>query len=508
MADILRVTTPLVPSNQSVHPVKAPQESGAIFNIQDVTRVQKTNPEAETQQQHNTLFGQDMPNIMMNLLKDPAVTVTFLRNIFLLQDIVGLLSANNQSVTEELENLFAALMVGKEDIVPEMLSQDADSTRFQGALFEMLKNLLAQNPHNNELRGEVVRFLKGLSGQMNQRDILDALSNNLRFLSDTLSSSAGLSGKLSEMSQLLRQSEAGKNFPLLRSEIQNLLREVEGSILFSPKLEKVVSITSYNLSRYQDNLAFLQESGMRLFDLIPDAAGKNSLMNAVADFIALLTLSDPSEKNILKDVGKTLTEGLQKQAFTDKIRELVDAIARGGDGKQNSKVMDALVKILQLQTEDETIKLLSSGKLEKIIESLLSSPCNFTPLLHFIVPVEFMNMRSFAEMWINPNGEEDQAAAGQEAEKSTHMLIVFDIANIGRFEAELYVKGEVIDLSLFCPPAYINEFSSVSVDLKRSVQGLPYRFGDIFVKKLERSRSLIEVFTSLPNRRAGLDVKI
>lgn len=52
---------------------------------------------------------------------------------------------------------------------------------------------------------------------------------------------------------------------------------------------------------------------------------------------------------------------------------------------------------------------LSADKVEKIIHSLLSSPCNFTPLLHFVLPVQYQDLHSFAEIWINPNGGEDDS---------------------------------------------------------------------------------------------------
>ena len=35
-----------------------------------------------------------------------------------------------------------------------------------------------------------------------------------------------------------------------------------------------------------------------------------------------------------------------------------------------------------------------------------------------------------------------------------------------------------------------------------------YRLGDVRVERLERSRSLMDVFRSLPYKRTGVDVKI
>jgi len=59
-------------------------------------------------------------------------------------------------------------------------------------------------------------------------------------------------------------------------------------------------------------------------------------------------------------------------------------------------------------------------------------------------------MKSFAEIWINPNGSEDERNSSERSGKrNIHMLIVFDIEGIGQFEAELNVLDQTIDFSLF-----------------------------------------------------------
>lgn len=73
---------------------------------------------------------------------------------------------------------------------------------------------------------------------------------------------------------------------------------------------------------------------------------------------------------------------------------------------------------------------LSADKVEKIIHSLLSSPCNFTPLLHFVLPVQYQDLHSFAEIWINPNGGEDDSTRREAPGETIHMLLVFDMEHI------------------------------------------------------------------------------
>ena len=185
------------------------------------------------------------------------------------------------------------------------------------------------------------------------------------------------------------------------------------------------------------------------------------------------------------------------------------APSRRGQPRQGSSIMDILAQIIGKEAKDKELTLVNSEKIERIIHSLLSSPCNFTPLLHYVVPVQYENMRAFAELWINPNGQEDEKEQDRDGERNIHMLVVFDLEGIGRFETELYVREQTIDLSLFCPPPYVRVFErALKNGLSASMAGLSYKLGEFRVERLERTRSLMDVFKSLPYKRTGVNVKI
>jgi hypothetical protein len=168
--------------------------------------------------------------------------------------------------------------------------------------------------------------------------------------------------------------------------------------------------------------------------------------------------------------------------------------------------MKVLSTIIEKCASDDDIIKVNPESVDKIIHSLLSSPCNYTPLLHFIIPVEYMDMKSFAEVWINPNAEEESQKGG--GEQNIHMLIVFDIEGVGQFETELFVKGKKIDLTLFCPQRYAVQFSQIAPQLRQCIAFSEYSFNEIKFEEMKETRSLIQVFKSLPYKRTGVDVRI
>ena len=468
MADILRVTTPLVNKSQTVE-TKPNVDLTTPFPIQDTTRVTQTNPQSELLQQNNGMVQQEETSAMLlNLLKDPSVTVNFLKGISTMGALIKLLPVNNSPFTKEIEQMFGEMLVPSDQIAAEMGRQENASTFFKGEIFELLRDCLRQNPEHTELREATVSFLKAVTQFHGREEALGSVANSLEYLADTLSSSKGLSAQLTNLAARFRAPEAVEEFPVLRQDTLNLLDEVEESILFSNKTEKVVRMAIYNLSRFNDNGTFLQESVSRMLLQLRGDQARENFLHALEEFLEA-----------------------EKQP-----------------ARENRTALGVLTRILQRQTSSQEIMSLGADKVEKIIHSLLSSPCNFTPLLHYVLPVQYEDIQSFAEIWINPNGGEDDRDHPGGAERVIHMLLSFDVASIGQFELELYVRDKTIDFSLYCPPAYMSVYGDIKNDLRSCTQGTGYRFGDIRVDRLDRPRSLMDVFKSLPYKRTGVDVKV
>ncbi len=515
MADILKISTPLV-ERLPTQAVRPSADAAIPFDLSDVTRVLQTTDPSELLQQ-NTAFlpkENETPKILADLLKDPAVTATMIRNISMLQEVVHLLPGTNTALTQEIEQLFNALLIAPQDIVPELTRQAESTTLFKGELFNQLRSLLQQatatstgtastssasvaesflsslpfvssssssaaqpQAPNPELATSIGVLLKGINATFARQDVLNSVANNLTYLANNLSASPRLFEQLTDLTKALRAPDAQQNFHLLKEQVTDVLRAVEKSILFTPQMEKIVPLVAYNLSRYNDN-----------DDFLPDALR--------------LLLS-----NMNGDAQKAeLVEKLQ--AYIDKFLPQSSVhSARGAE--EPSQVIDVLAKIIGTQAQSEELQLVSGDKFEKIVHSLLSSPSNFTPLLHFIVPVEYMDMKAFAEIWIDPNAEDETGKrSSSNTAENTHMLMVFDVEGVGRFEAELYVIKKRIALNLLCPAAYLTELKDIGPAIRQAVSQLGYSFDTINIDRLDHTHSLMEVFTDLPHKRMGMDVKI
>ena len=473
MPDFLRVTKPLVTQNQNIPPKPSAEASGA-FNIQSSTKVIQTHNQSEILKQNNGMnTGNDVPTLLLNLLKDPTVTVSYLKNIFMLEELFSLLPINNNTVTTEMVDILGTLLLRPEHLTEEMRRQMRGATAFSGELFDALREISAQNKDKTEVQLAIARLLRSINSMASQREILDSVANNLSFLRGQLSASKALSAKLDELIAGFRAENAPENFSSLKSEALALTKTIEDSILFSPKLGKTLSILIYNLSRYNVSSDNAAEAAFRLSQyLAPSQRGElKTLMQA--------------------HIGEILTENGQP-------------IAKTASGNE-SQVMASLVKLIQQQIEMGT-SAADEIKLEKMLHSLLSSPCNFTPLLHFILPLQYNDMRAFAELWVNPDSDEKDMP--ENVSHGTHLLMVIDIEGVGRHEAEFFAYNSTIDFFLHCPQGCESGYEELMKSMPKLLYGTQYHLGKTEVLTFESTRSLMDVFKSLPYRRVGVDVKI
>ena len=468
MPDFLRVTKPLITQNQNIQP-KPGTEPSTNFNIQTTTKVIQTHNQSELLKQNNGMTdGNDVPTLLLDLLKDPSVTASYLKNIFMLEELYKLLPANNKTVSTDIQDVLGTLLISPENLTDEVLRQLKGSTAFSGELFDFLREISAQKSDRPEVQIAIAKLLRSINNMGNQREILDSVANNLSYLREQLAPSKALSEKLDLLIAGFRSETAPNDFSSLKSDALALTKVIEDSILFSPSLGKTISILVYNLSRYNPNGDYVAESAYRL-----------------SQFLA------PNQKMELKVL----------------VQSYLESALLGGDrqGEIDSQVMSSLISLISQQAELQDSPA-DALKLEKMLHSLLSSPCNFTPLLHFILPLQYNDMRAFAELWINPDSDENDMP--DSSERGVHLLMVVDVESVGRFEAEFFVYNSTVDFSLYCPRGCEKGYEEFMKSFPKLLVGTPYHTGKTEVLTFENTRSLMDVFKSLPYRRVGVDVKI
>lgn len=534
MAEFLRVTQPIVNRAVNVNAQGKPQANPTVpFQIVDASKVQSMSTSKQMAEQNQTLLLEaDQPSILSQMLQDPSATVHFLRTIYLLQEVVGMMPMVDNPVSKEIEELFNNLLLKPEDIVGEMMKQEQSSTLFRGELFDNLRNMIdemcrfdeqnlkealgdnktngflsnlfastgetnktAENLMNNikngtlpsdlqeafrdagvtnyegQIKNDIATLLRNMNGVASRRDILTSIGNNLSYLADALAPHKSLAEQLRNLSEWFKNPNEDFDFQKVKQLVNQYTSQIEKSVLYNDRIAKNVSILQYNFSRYTETTEGLEKATENMFKYLMD------------------------EKD--------------KVEFRDMVYKEVMGMSSEEGKESSSRVMTTLCKLIEKQVENSTLTNLNGEKIEKIIYSLLSSPTNFTPLLHYVIPVEYMNLRAFAEVWIDPicEGEEENNKKGSKSDM-TQVLVAFDIDKLGRFETELMIHKNRMSAYVYVPTDYYEMFKDMNVDVVQAISKTSYSFDKVEVRPLAAPRSLMEVFKTLPIRRTGINVTV
>ncbi len=204
------------------------------FHLQEIARRSKQTPGELAGAELRARPAEETSALLMNMLKDPAVTVGFLKNIFAMQEVIRLLPANNSPFTEEMEKLFDQLMVKPESIGAQLRRQELDTTAFKGELFDFLRDAMAQYPEQRELHSAVLGFLKALTLSTCQEEILGAVAYDLQFLAGAVEPSKALSAALTELSRQFLAPQAQQRFPNSSAKCFGSLRSYRKAFCIPP----------------------------------------------------------------------------------------------------------------------------------------------------------------------------------------------------------------------------------------------------------------------------------
>jgi len=166
--------------------------------------------------------------------------------------------------------------------------------------------------------------------------------------------------------------------------------------------------------------------------------------------------------------------------------------------------MENMLDFLIKNINDPSLKSLSDMSRPDMIQGLLSAPGVFTPLLHFLVPMNMEGMKAFGELWADPDADRDP----ETGESDNHLFLCFEIEDAGYFELEVYARGKSVNAALMCPAGTERSYLPIKEMLPDLAAACGYSAEKVMIQPLKRKRDLTNIFPKLNERRTGLNVRI
>ena len=376
MADILQITTPALPRNY-VNPnvTQAPQDQFQLANTDQVTSAQQR---TDQQTQDNADYAGEnlLRPLELAISQNPSMTAQSVQSL-MTEELMNALKASGNTVgLDELTALANEILLTPENLPADMMEQAKNSTVFNGKLFDMLRNLtnLSEKAFGgSEIRDNVTSFLKSYINATTPEDVMKSLSTTFSYMSNEMFASRSISEELSSLAQKFADNNALQNFPELKEQALETMKNSSGSLLMTDRLKGIISLVSYNLSRIQNTPDGMKNAFDKLIDSMlqsPDIPKDMAfeLQKAFEEFVETAKLPDDVKSFTL---GRELVDMGSLSA-----NKLADSVKNFANHMDNPVFLDSLSDIETtngLFSIKEILSLITPEKNLSDIDNMLES---------------------------------------------------------------------------------------------------------------------------------------
>ena len=192
--------------------------------------------------------------------------------------------------------------------------------------------------------------------------------------------------------------------------------------------------------------------------------------------------------------------------------EIIDKMAVKSELPQHgirppvSSTLDNLTDFIQTNINNPALKSLDSFNASNLLQSLLNAPGVFTPLAHYILPLEVANTRAFGELWVDNDENNPNNTPG--TQRNYHLFLTFDVESIGRFELDMYALGDNVNLSMLYPPRFEREVEPMKDRVNKIIHNIGYKTQAFETAPLKKPHNLVEVFPKITDKRITLNKRV
>lgn len=268
-------------------------------------------------------------------------------------------------------------------------------------------------------------------------------------------------------------------------------------------------LANYNRGKLNgtDALKMLTD-GLFLKGEYPEAEQNSALM--LADFSKVNTMQELIDNlnSLLRDMPDIPLRERLYGVFVDIIDKMSvkNELPQHGIRPPVSSTLDNLTDFIEKNINNPALKSLDSFNAANLLQSLLNAPGVFTPLAHYILPLEVNNTRAFGELWVDNDENNPNNTPG--TQRNYHLFLTFDVESIGRFEVDMYAIGEEVNLTLLYPTRFDKEIDAMKERITKIIRNSGYSARTFETAPLKKPHNLVEIFPKITDKRTTLNTRV
>lgn len=464
VAEILKITSP-VKVNNRIDNLPKKQPTDKIFDLLHPERIeQKIAPKLEKTQGYagkESLLQDLNKEILLPLLRSTTSQSDAMKRL------VSMGALLESSLGLDADGILDKIFLKPHELLEELMKREQGETIFKGEFFDSLR-LLARMEGQPSLKEAIVNVLKYFDGYVNQDYSLESILKQSQNLLKNLPKSQAelIRVQVETLSTLIQ--DKGMNFKEINSFLKNSFVPALGSLIrgfqYSEKTRDQVLDIVHHIVRYDKGDASRLEEAVSLL-------GEE-----------LKQLTDLTEED-LHDMAKLLLQ-------------------HGKEARENSKETQLSSFLSQIFEKVATGK--ANGAAQQLLFSLIQSESPTLPLMHFMIPIQFMEENTYGEFFIDKDCEERKG----DAKEAKNIFFIIQSDKYGNFEVDLLARDQMIDLEIKCPERLVDAVKGTRGKLKDIIEDQGYRLSGYQVGRYDGSTSILKRFPKLGLRKVGMDVKV
>ena len=265
-------------------------------------------------------------------------------------------------------------------------------------------------------------------------------------------------------------------------------------------------LAAYSRGR-QTGLQTLHDMVKGLF--IDDKTGEMSAQFA-QDFSKLHTIQEVIDK--LNEVLRAMPDLPIRERLYGAFVDVIDKMALKNELPQHGvrppvkSTLDSLTDFIQENINHPALKSLDSFNATNLLQSLLNAPGVFTPLAHYILPLDVDGTKAFGELWVDNDENNPNNTPG--TQRNYHLFLTFDVESIGCFEVDLYALGDEVNLTLLYPQRFEKQIEPMKDRINKVVRNVGYNTRTFETAPLKTPHNLTEIFPKIVDKRTTLNTRV
>jgi len=534
MADITKITSPIIPRENLGSKNRPVSEQ--TFEINNPGRVNK--PAQDKNIRDSDSGGQAMWDNLGRAAVQPILRDTgdLMLNIQKMISLIQMgISTSDVMQNEEVRELMQQIFTSPDDLLAALKQQEEASVLFRGEAFHVLRDILGKFEQNPQVKDAVIHLLKTYDYHVNTKNSIKTVLYSCENLLDFMFSKdrKQFGSYLNSLWEMLLPGELAQQAPQQEQAAQAETggqaaadTQAAGQPLLDARGEPVLDAQGNPVMVMQDarqgaaDQLSHKEMGQvlknNLLPLLGEVVVKYHQNGRIRDMVMVVVHNivrvDKGTPEALKDAVSALVHELRKvanlpESFERTLLEVIQQSAQGAKNAQN-KVIEKLAGVIsETLHHPETATPATLRQAESLLLSMLQNQSSLMQVLHFVLPMQTEDDKLFAELYVDPEAENEDEK-GRPGEKTRKLFLTVSSDNHGMLEMCFLQTGERVDFSLWCPETLLRPMENTRRLVSNIMQMHGYTMTGFQVEQLVRPQSVAQVFPRLLNRKVGIDVRI